>query len=515
MSGTRCAILAVAPRILLGVSLVSAGLSCGDDGGDIGPTPSGSLEITTATSGAEPDGDGYAVKIDGGTETAIGTNASLRQDNLEPGNHTVLLTGVAGNCAVSGENPRAVTITAGATAIVAFVVDCPTPPTDKGSLQVRTTTTNPGSEPDGYVFRVDGNGTQPIGPNTSVTVSNLALGPHVVELLGVSGNCTLEGSNPRDVTVSSGETAEVAFSLTCVPLGTPITYQVTELDFFPSKINDVGHIAGIRGTFQEEQHLIIWKDGAATDLGVLDYNSYVTGFNVHDVIVGWSQTRTEHFRGWMWDGTMHDLGDFQPEGIDDNGRIMGYTPQGGEFRSSGTSVPVGCSLGGLNNRGQITGTYEFDTPEGGIRSNVCVWDNGTFRDLGVSLSEGGPTDINDLGLIVGVHDNGFVYRSFVVQDGVMTELPNLGGTNAAEAINDAGIAVGWSDEVFNSDLYVAHPVIWENGVISRLPGEFGGAADINNSGQIVGSIGPTNDGPWTGVLWTPSEAGALLRSSRR
>jgi probable HAF family extracellular repeat protein len=348
---------------------------------------------------------------------------------------------------------------------------------------------------------VDGAGGQPIGPNAAVTISSVAAGAHQVQLFELAAHCTLEGPNPRGVTVPSGGVAEITFSVACEAP----TYQVTELDFFPSKINDVGHIAGIRGTFQEEQHLIIWKDGAATDLGVLDYNSYVTGFNVHDVIVGWSQTRTEQFRGWMWDGTMHDLGpDFIPQGIDDEGRMMGHTPRGGEFRSGATSVPVGCSLGGLNNRGQITGTYEFDTPEGGIRSNICLWDNGVFRDLGISAGEGGPTDINNLGVIVAVHDNGFVYRSFIVRDGVMTELPNLGGTNAAEAINDAGIAVGWSDEVFNSDLYVAHPVIWENGVISRLPGEFGDAADINNSGQIVGSIAPTNDGPYRGVLWTPS-----------
>ena len=58
-----------------GLALLVAGaaftaLSCG--GGDLTPPPtSGSVTITTSTTGPESDADGYAVTIDGGTETPI------------------------------------------------------------------------------------------------------------------------------------------------------------------------------------------------------------------------------------------------------------------------------------------------------------------------------------------------------------------------------------------------------------------------------------------------------------
>jgi hypothetical protein len=78
----------------IGLSLLMVGLllgtvSCGDNQG---PTPSGSVEITTATTGPDPDADGYEITIDEGSQAAIGTNASLRHDNLAPGTHAVLLT---------------------------------------------------------------------------------------------------------------------------------------------------------------------------------------------------------------------------------------------------------------------------------------------------------------------------------------------------------------------------------------------------------------------------------------
>jgi Big-like domain-containing protein len=110
----------------IGLSLLMVGLllgtvSCGDNQG---PTPSGSVEITTATTGPDPDADGYEITIDEGSQAAIGTNASLRHDNLAPGTHAVLLTGIAANCSVAGENPRQVPVESGGTASVAFVITC-------------------------------------------------------------------------------------------------------------------------------------------------------------------------------------------------------------------------------------------------------------------------------------------------------------------------------------------------------------------------------------------------------
>src|SRR5205809_7975506 len=64
-----------------------------------GPT-TGSLSVTTATSGAsgDLDPDGYTVTLDGTTSRAIGINASVTFTGLTPGSHSVVLSGVAGNC---------------------------------------------------------------------------------------------------------------------------------------------------------------------------------------------------------------------------------------------------------------------------------------------------------------------------------------------------------------------------------------------------------------------------------
>jgi TolB protein len=100
-------------------------LACNSDNLIVPST--GTLEVTTATSGAEPDPDGYTVQVDAGPTQAIGTIGSLRNTNVSAGNHTVQITGVAPNCGVIGENPRAIDMALGETTTVAFQVTCTGP----------------------------------------------------------------------------------------------------------------------------------------------------------------------------------------------------------------------------------------------------------------------------------------------------------------------------------------------------------------------------------------------------
>src|SRR5213079_3232255 len=60
----------------------------------------GSLSVTTATSGAsgDLDPDGYTVTLDGATSRAIGDNGTTTFSGLAPGSHTVVLSGMAANC---------------------------------------------------------------------------------------------------------------------------------------------------------------------------------------------------------------------------------------------------------------------------------------------------------------------------------------------------------------------------------------------------------------------------------
>lgn len=188
-------------------------LSCG--GGDLTApqTPTtGSLAITTATSGPQTDADGYAVTIDGGAETAVGANATLRRDNLAPGDHTVQLTGIALSCSVAGENPRTVTVTAGQTTTVAFQLTCGG---STGQLQITTTTSGASPDPNGYTITLDGSDHGSIGVSGTVTLDQLAAGSHLAGLSDVADNCRVEGDNPRTVEVSPASTVTLAFSITC------------------------------------------------------------------------------------------------------------------------------------------------------------------------------------------------------------------------------------------------------------------------------------------------------------
>ena len=120
--------------LIIGTAL--SGISCGDN---LAPPSTGSVEVTTVTSGPGPAG--YTVSMDGGTGQSIGGNATFTMAGVAPGAHSILLAGLTTNCSVQGPNPQPVTVTAGQTATASFAVRCAT-----AELQEV-----PGPVPAGYV----------------------------------------------------------------------------------------------------------------------------------------------------------------------------------------------------------------------------------------------------------------------------------------------------------------------------------------------------------------------------
>src|SRR5436190_5953090 len=86
----------------------------------------GTIRISTTTTGVELDPDGYRVSVDGGAGAVVGVNDALVVPGLNSGSHTVTLGGTAFNCAVSSPNPRSVVVVNGATAGVVFAISCTT-----------------------------------------------------------------------------------------------------------------------------------------------------------------------------------------------------------------------------------------------------------------------------------------------------------------------------------------------------------------------------------------------------
>ncbi len=65
--------------------------------------------MTSVTFGADPDTDGYVVTVDGAASMPIAANGAVRFDGLMPGEHVVVLSGLAAHC-LAGQGPRTVVV---------------------------------------------------------------------------------------------------------------------------------------------------------------------------------------------------------------------------------------------------------------------------------------------------------------------------------------------------------------------------------------------------------------------
>lgn len=173
----------------------------------------GTIRVSVTTSGSPADPDGYVAKLDGGDPgLPIEANGSVTFTGVAVGSHTVALTEVAADCAVTGGPTQSVTVAPGATSELGFEVTCALP---AGSIQVTIATTGSSLDADGYTLSVDAGASQAIESNATLTLEGLAVGTHSLALAGIAGNCHLDGDNPRPVEVMPGSTM-VTFDLACL-----------------------------------------------------------------------------------------------------------------------------------------------------------------------------------------------------------------------------------------------------------------------------------------------------------
>jgi TolB protein len=177
----------------------------------------GSLVVTTTTSGVDLDPNGYTATTETGIFQPIGINATVAVNNVPSGARTVELTGLVSNCTVQGQNPRTVTVPISGAVQTDFAIVC-SPVT--GTIEVTTNTTGADLDPNGYTIRTDAGAVpdQAIGINATVDVSGVVWGDRTVELLNVDSNCTVAGQNPRTVSVPQQGTVTTTFDVTCTPL---------------------------------------------------------------------------------------------------------------------------------------------------------------------------------------------------------------------------------------------------------------------------------------------------------
>ena len=189
----------------------------------------------------------------------------------------------------------------------------------------------------------------------------------------------------------------------------------------------------------------------------------------------------EPSRAFLWEnGVLRELGN----------------PFGGE---AGETWSVATAI---NGRAQVVGTAAVGS---GFGARAFLWENGVFVDIGtLGGSTSNAEDINANGDVVGSAETAAgASHAFVWRAGTMTDLGTLGGSSSrATAVNDVGQIVGQSQTASG----VWHMFLWHNGVMTDL-GARGNAtvpSDINNGGQIVGSIGEGSQ--WLPFVW---EAGTF------
>jgi dipeptidyl aminopeptidase/acylaminoacyl peptidase len=88
-----------------------------------------------------------------------------------------------------------------------------------GDIFVTTATTGVDVDTDGYWVRLNGGADLGMGVNDTLIFPDVEEGTHSVTLSGMAPNCAAVGSNPQQVTVTSGAVERVSFDVNCVQAG--------------------------------------------------------------------------------------------------------------------------------------------------------------------------------------------------------------------------------------------------------------------------------------------------------
>jgi probable HAF family extracellular repeat protein len=224
-----------------------------------------------------------------------------------------------------------------------------------------------------------------------------------------------------------------------------------------------------------------------------DISVEVTGINERDQVTGWISAQDgSPFHAFLWD---------RRRGTRDLGVVPGH--------ASLTSAAI-------NDAGTVVGAAtDFDTGE----SLAFAWSGRRgLRSLDTSLGgvDSFASSINRSGQVVGgsATAGGDTHAFLRDVDGEVLDLgafPDGHGFSSATAMNDRGQVVGTRSDEENEDVFV-----WDarHGMQSLSP-QFGPAfsafpSDINNRGDVVGSVLVQTDESQHAFRWTRAEGVRLL-----
>ena len=265
----------------------------------------GSLEVTTITTGGAPPPDGLFLVRAGGVERLIGINDTQLIEGLQVGDQDVLLVHETNNCIIADPNPRTLTIVMDATTPTTFNISCPSPPPPPVLFE---------SDRDGdfeiYAMNPDGTGLVQLTDNAGFDDEDpswLWDNQQIIFRSNRSGTSDIwtmnvDGSNPVQITDNAADNEDPAFS----PDGTKIVYEEEDpddgtLEIFianadgsnPVQLTDAGGISEAP-SFPRDGSTILFKSDRDGDFDVYtmdpDGSNLVklTNTNVDDFDPSWS-----------------------------------------------------------------------------------------------------------------------------------------------------------------------------------------------------------------------------------
>jgi hypothetical protein len=224
------------PKLTRPVILLHAALwlsACGEpsDPGDLEGPHTGTLAISTSTTGDDPDSDGYWLMVDEADSLQLDPSGTAEIE-LASGRHRLRLVGVADQCSASAGADREVDVTAERTTSVAFHVGC----VGTGArITVRTTGLD--LDPDGYRVMVDERDMLGITSNGTLLL-RLDPGNRAIGLTRLAPNCTVAVPGMRTVIIVAGEVEPVEFEVLCTAMSGVIRVAISESGFGAGGVYD-------------------------------------------------------------------------------------------------------------------------------------------------------------------------------------------------------------------------------------------------------------------------------------
>jgi hypothetical protein len=446
------------------------------------------MRVTIATTGGGLDG-AYRVNVSGfGFQDGAPANGSVTFYYVPPREYSVELQDIASNCAVSGANPQAITVTDYATAELAFAVTCSS--ATNGSIRVTGGTTGEDLDPTGYFLYLNWtyDGLLHVLPaNGSLMLPGLEPGEYGFSVGDVASNCAVIGENFRTVTVSAGATSDVAFAVTCagnlpsmrVTIATtgtdvdpdgywlfvPYTYaevscRQTSWQCGRVPVNGSFTVSGVAPTFfpDEEPFLVALSDVAA--------NCAVIGGNPQTVRIVQGATAEVVFA--VTCGRVPSLrvttattgGDLDPDGyrvnvsgvgfqdpVPVNGSVSFYEVSPGQYSVELQGIAPNCAVSGVNPQPVTVtdGATRVVSFAIACSSNLVGSVRVTTVASGEAVDPGGYYTVRLIGYVpdgyIGVPANGFFTYVAVLPGSYSVELSNVAPNCTVSGANPRPVTV--------------------------------------------------------------------------